>query len=136
MRFQFERLVVFRLGKLAGVRGPGRVVVFPWMDRVKEANVRAAAFSVPPQQAMTADGGVVEVGAEVRFAIVDLITVVREVADHMDILRSLGKALLIKILVRKTVVQLERDRRTAEAEILDEFNDQVINAVHHSLVRQ
>jgi regulator of protease activity HflC (stomatin/prohibitin superfamily) len=115
---------------MAGVKGPGRFVVFPWMDRTKRVDVRTSAFSVPPQQFITVDGGIVEMGAEVQFGIVDLVTMVREVADHMDILRSLGKTLLIKILVRKTIVQLERDRRMAESEILDELNDQVIK---HSL---
>jgi len=50
---------------------------------------------------------------------------ISEVADHQDILRSLGKTLLVKILVKKCVQQLERDKRTPEGEILDEINGQV-----------
>ena len=46
-------------------------------------------------------------------------------ADHQDILRSLGKTVLIKLLVKKTVPQLEKDKRTPETEIVDELNDQV-----------
>jgi hypothetical protein len=42
---------------------------------------------VPPQQFITVDGGIVEVGAEVQFGIVDIVTMVKEVADHQDILR-------------------------------------------------
>ncbi len=121
----FDRLVVFRLGKMIGVKGPGRFVVFPWMDRTKRIDVRAAAFSVPPQQFITADGGIVEMGAEIQYGIVDVVTMIREVADHQDILRSLGKTLLVKILVKKGVHQLERDKRTPESEILDEINAQV-----------
>jgi hypothetical protein len=45
--------------------------------------------SVPPQQFITVDGGIVEVGAEVQFGIVDIVTMVKEVADHQDILRYL-----------------------------------------------
>ena len=48
-----------------------------------------------------------------------------QVADHQDILRSLGKTVLIKLLVKKTVPQLEKDKRTPETEIVDELNDQV-----------
>ncbi len=95
------------------------------MDRVKRIDVRAAAFSVPPQQFITVDGGIVEMGAEIQYGIVDVVTMVREVADHQDILRSLGKTLLVKILVKKGVTQLEKDKRTPESEILDEINDQV-----------
>lgn len=122
---EFDRMVVFRLGKNIGVKGPGRFVIFPWMDRVKSIDVRASAFAVPPQQFITVDGGIVEMGAEIQYGIVDVITMVSEVADHQDILRSLGKTLLVKILVKKTVVQLEKDKRTPESEILDEINDQV-----------
>ena len=122
---EFDRIVVFRLGKMLGVKGPGRFLIFPWMDRTKRIDVRAAAFAVPPQQFITADGGIVEMGAEIQYGIVDVVTMVSEVADHQDILRSLGKTLLVKILVKKCVHQLERDKRTSESEITDEINDQV-----------
>ena len=79
---EFDRLVVFRLGKMIGVKGPGRVLVFPWLDRTKKIDVRAAAFAVPPQQFITCDGGIVEMGAEIQYGIVDVITMVSEVADH------------------------------------------------------
>ena len=79
---EFDRLVVFRLGKMIGVKGPGRVIVFPWLDRTKKIDVRAAAFAVPPQQFITCDGGIVEMGAEIQYGIVDVITMVSEVADH------------------------------------------------------
>ncbi len=122
---EFDRLVVFRLGKMIGVKGPGRFIVFPWMDRTKRIDVRASAFAVPPQQFITCDGGIVEMGAEIQFGIVDVVTMISEVADHQEILRSLGKTVLIKLLVKKTVTQLEKDKRTPESEIVDELNDQV-----------
>ena len=122
---EFDRLVVFRLGKMIGVKGPGRVVIFPWMDRTKRIDVRAAAFAVPPQQFITCDGGIVEMGAEIQYGIVDVVTMVSEVADHQDILRSLGKTLLVKTCVKKSVHQLEKDKRTPAQAIQDELNDQV-----------
>merc|ERR1711983_414284 len=122
---EFDRLVVYRLGKMIGVKGPGRVLVFPWMDRTKKVDVRAAAFSVPPQQFITSDGGIVEVGGEIQYGIVDVVTMVSEVADHQDILRSLSKTLLVKNLVKKSVRQIEKDRRRPAAEIQDEINLQV-----------
>ena len=120
-----DRLVVFRLGKMLGVKGPGRVVTFPWMDKCKRVDVRASAFSVPPQQFITNDGGIVEMGAEVQYAIVDVATMVKEVADHQDILRSLGKSLITKVLTKKSTTQLTKDRRGAAQKILDDLNLQV-----------
>jgi len=120
-----DRLVVFRLGKMLGVKGPGRVVTFPWMDKCKRVDVRASAFSVPPQQFITNDGGIVEMGAEVQYGIVDVARMVREVADHQDILRSLGKSLITKVLTKKSTTQLCKDRRVAAQKILDDLNNQV-----------
>eukprot|EP00090_Calanus_glacialis_P004255 TRINITY_DN13146_c0_g1_i1.p1 TRINITY_DN13146_c0_g1~~TRINITY_DN13146_c0_g1_i1.p1 ORF type:complete len:486 (-),score=92.30 TRINITY_DN13146_c0_g1_i1:1119-2576(-) len=120
-----DRLVVFRLGKMLGVKGPGRVVTFPWMDKCKRVDVRASAFSVPPQQFITQDGGIVEMGAEVQYAIVDVATMVKEVADHQDILRSLGKSLITKVLTKRSTSQLIKDRRIAAQKILDDLNLQV-----------
>ena len=79
---EFDRLVVFRLGKMIGVKGPGRVIVFPWMDKTKQIDVRATAFAVPPQQFITWDGGIVEIGADIQYCINDVVTMASEVADH------------------------------------------------------
>ena len=122
---EFDRIIVFRLGKMIGVKGPGRHIIFPWMDQTKKVDVRAAAFSVPPQQLITCDGGIVEMGAEIQYGIVDVVTMVSEVADHQDILRSLSKTLMIKILVKKSVSQIEKDRYRPATEIQGEINLQV-----------
>ena len=57
------------------------------MDRCQRIDMRASAFSVPPQQFITYDGGIVELGVEIQFGITDPIAMVKEVADHQDILR-------------------------------------------------
>ena len=63
------------------------MLVFPWLDRTIKAVVSDSAFSVPPQQLITNDGGIIEIGAEVQYGITDVVVMVREVADHQDILR-------------------------------------------------
>ena len=65
--------------------------------------VSDSAFSVPPQQLITNDGGIIEIGAEVQYGITDVVVMVREVADHQDILRSLGKTILVRLLAKKHV---------------------------------
>lgn len=120
-----DRLIVFRLGKLLGTKGPGRVLIFPWMDRCQRVDMSASAFSVPPQQFITFDGGIVEMGAEVQFGITDPVAMIKEVADHQDIIRSLGKTLVIRLLVKKNVVQLQKEKKICGQEIMDEMNTQV-----------
>ena len=122
---EHDRMVIFRLGKMLRVKGPGRVVTFPWLDCTKRVDTRASAFSVPPQQFITVDGGIMEMGGEVQYEITDVQTMVREVADHQDILRSLGRSLATKVLTKKTVHQLMKDRRLAAQQVLDELNTQV-----------
>jgi len=122
---EHDRLIIFRLGKMKGVAGPGKVVTFPWLDQCKRVDVRASAFSVPPQQFITQDGGIMEVGADVQFEITDVETMVREVVDHQDILRSLGRTLITKTLTKKTVQALNKDKRLAAETIKDDLNLQV-----------
>ena len=71
--------------------------------RCIKAIVSDSAFSVPPQQLITNDGGIIEIGAEVQYGITDVVVMVREVADHQDILRSLGKTVLVRLLAKKHV---------------------------------
>jgi len=122
---QEERLVVFRLGKMIGAKGPGRVLVFPWLDRCIKAVVSDSAFSVPPQQLITNDGGIIEIGAEVQYGITDVVVMVREVADHQDILRSLGKTVLVRLLAKKHISKLNREKTACANEIMKELNKQV-----------
>ena len=120
------------------------MITFPWMDECKKVDVRASAFSVPPQQFITQDGGIMDMGAEIQFEITDVETMVREVVDHQDILRSLAKTLMTKTLTKKTVQALTKDKvcvkrdlnifimnhllclqRLAAEKIKDDLNNQV-----------
>jgi len=122
---QDERMVVFRLGKMIGAKGPGRILIFPWLDRCIKAVVSDSAFSVPPQQLITNDGGIIEIGAEVQYGITDVVVMVREVADHQDILRSLGKTVLVRLLAKKHISKLTREKTACANEIMKELNKQV-----------
>ena len=99
-----------------------KVTIDPHFCRV---DVRASAFSVPPQQFVTSDGGIAEMGGDIQYGIVDVVTMVSEVVDHQLILRSLSKTLLVKTLVRKSVRQIQKERLSIACEIQDEINLQV-----------
>jgi len=120
-----QKMIVFRLGKMIGAKGPGTVLVFPWLDRYQTVDVGDAAFSVPPQQLITHDGGIIEIGAEVQYAITDVVVMVREVADHQDILRSLAKTVLVRLLAKKQVSKLVKEKNICASEIMADLNRQV-----------
>ena len=50
---EHDRMVIFRLGKMIGAHGPGKVITFPWLDQCKRVDIRGSGFSVPPQQFIT-----------------------------------------------------------------------------------
>src|SRR5438132_74347 len=69
---EYERGVFFRLGKvLAGARGPGIVVRFPWVDRVVKVNLRVEVVDIPPQAVITQDNVTIQVDAVVYFQVID-----------------------------------------------------------------
>ena len=81
---------------------------------------------MPPQQLITNDGGIIEIGAEIQYGITDVVVMVREVADHQDILRSLGNTILNKIVTKMSLHKMLKDRRIACQRIMDEMNLQVV----------
>jgi regulator of protease activity HflC (stomatin/prohibitin superfamily) len=60
---EYERDVLFRLGRLAGVRGPGLFFIIPGVDRLVRVSLRTAVFDVPPQDVITRDNVTVKVSA-------------------------------------------------------------------------
>lgn len=117
-----ERLVVFRLGRLHGVRGPGVTLVIPCIDRLKRVDVRMKAFNVPPLQLITCDAGIIEFGADVYYRVSDPAKSVTSVQDLNSQLRGLVRN---RIMISLTKVDLEsiEDRKDDHiAKIMGECN--------------
>jgi len=68
---EYERIVVFRLGRLIGIKGPGLVLVIPILDRVIKLDLRTRVIDVPKQRIITRDNVTVDVDAVVYFRITD-----------------------------------------------------------------
>src|SRR5437016_11320480 len=68
---EYERGVIFRLGKLLGTKGPGLVILIPLVDRMVKLDLRVVTIDVPRQEMMTRDNVPVTVDAVVYFRIVD-----------------------------------------------------------------
>ncbi|RXG69207.1 Stomatin-like protein 1, partial [Armadillidium vulgare] len=124
---QWERLIVFRIGRLRGVLGPGIVFVVPWIDRYTRVDMRTKAFSVPPQQLITVDNGIIEMGCEVKYRVSDVQQLTTSVITPQHGLRSFGKTVMLNVLTKHTVREMERDRLQIASEILKELNTRVAN---------
>ena len=110
---EYERGVIFRLGRLAGARGPGIFVIIPVVDRMVRLDLRTVTFELPPQEIITRDNVTIKVTAVVYFRILDPQHAVTKVADYhlatvqiaMTTLRNvLGQSMLDEILAERAQI--------------------------------
>lgn len=118
----YERAVVFRLGKLLPQKGPGVVFINPCIDVWKRVDTRARAFSVPPQQIHTSDGGYASVGAEVQFSIKDAVLSKTSVQDLNHSLRMLAQTALVNCLGSRKLIEVQHDRKFINKQVQEVVN--------------
>jgi regulator of protease activity HflC (stomatin/prohibitin superfamily) len=80
---EYERGVVFRLGRLTPYRGPGVVIIIPILERMVRIDLRTVTLDIPPQDVITRDNVTVKVSAVLYFRVVDPSRAVTEVADFL-----------------------------------------------------
>ena len=80
---EYERGVIFRLGRLIGGKGPGLILLIPIVDRMVKISLRMVVMDVPPQDVITKDNVSVKVNAVVYFRVMDPNKAVTEVEDYM-----------------------------------------------------
>lgn len=124
--YEFERGVVFRLGRLQPPRQPGVRLLVPVIDRMRKVDMRTIAYDVPPQDVITRDNVSVKVNAVVYFRVLDVNKAIVEVQDYFyatsqlaqTTLRSVcGEAHLDDLLVSRETLNLRLQ------EILDTATD-------------
>jgi regulator of protease activity HflC (stomatin/prohibitin superfamily) len=119
---EYERLVVFRLGRLAGERGPGLVLLFPMIDRAVKVGLRTVTMDVPPQDIITKDNVTVKVNAVIYFRVVSSTEAVVQVENYLYATSQIAQTTLRSILG-----QAELDELLAEREKLNQALQQVID---------
>ncbi len=109
---EYERAVVFRLGRLKPPRGPGLVVLWPFgLERMVKVPLRIVAMDIPPQDVITRDNVSVKVNAVVYFRVSDPVKAVVEIEDYLFATSQLAQTTL-----RSVVGQAELDELLAERE--------------------
>ncbi len=119
---EYERLVVFRLGRLIGERGPGLVLLWPIIDRAVKVGLRTVTMDVPPQDVITKDNVTVKVNAVVYFRVVAASQAVVQVENFLYATSQIAQTTLRSILG-----QQELDELLAEREKLNQALQQVID---------
>ncbi|XP_043203103.1 stomatin-like protein 1, partial [Amphibalanus amphitrite] len=131
---QWQRLVVFRLGKVLPARGPGWALVLPGIDTTQVVDLRNRSILVPPQQVrdssslvplqqlLTSDGAVAELGAEVLYRVCDAHTFVGSCVDPQASLRSLCRSVLVNTLASQELAAITRKAPETEEAVLLSIN--------------
>ncbi len=116
---EYERGVVFRLGRITGIRGPGLILLIPIIDKMRRIDLRVITLEVPPQEVITLDNVTIKVTAVVYFRVVNPNDAVVKVLDFIratsqiaqTTLRSiLGQSDLDEILAKREQINVELQR--------------------------
>jgi regulator of protease activity HflC (stomatin/prohibitin superfamily) len=111
---EYERGVIFQLGRFAGIKGPGLIIVWPVIQRMRKVDLRVIVLSVPKQDVITRDNVSVKVNAVVYFRVVDPGKAIIQVANAFDATSQVAQTTL-----RSVVGQHEMDDLLAQREKLN-----------------
>ncbi|HLM51073.1 MAG TPA: slipin family protein [Solirubrobacteraceae bacterium] len=120
---EYERGVVFRLGRLIGAKGPGLVLLIPVVDRMERISLRTVTYNIPPQDVITRDNVTARVNAVTYFHVVDPNEAVVEVENFLTATSQIAQTTLRSVLGKAELDTLlsERDRLNEDLQrIIDE----------------
>ena len=108
---EYERAVVFRLGRIRDVKGPGLIIIIPGIDKVVKVDMRTVTLDVPPQDVITKDNVSIKVSAVVYFRVMDANAAVTNVENYLYATSQLAQTTL-----RSVCGQMELDEILSERE--------------------
>jgi regulator of protease activity HflC (stomatin/prohibitin superfamily) len=120
---EYERGVVFRLGRMVGARGPGLVYVIPGIEKVVKMDLRTVTMDIPPQDVITRDNVSVKVNAVLYFRVLDPNKAVREVENYL-----FATSQLAQVTLRSVCGQGELDELLAEREKINARIQEILDA--------
>ncbi|MBR9975933.1 MAG: slipin family protein [Bacteroidetes bacterium] len=119
---EYERGVIFRLGRLIDAKGPGLILLIPLVDRMVKVSLRTIVLDVPPQDVITRDNVSVKVSAVVYFRVLDASKAIVEVENFLFATSQLSQTTLRSILG-----QSELDELLAEREKINKWLQEIID---------
>jgi len=119
---EYQRGVIFRLGRLIGAKGPGLFFIIPFIDRMVKVDLRVVTMDVPSQEIITKDNVTVRVDAVVYFRVVDPEASVVKILDHVR-----GTSLISQTTLRNVLGQSELDELLTQREKLNQMLQRIID---------
>ncbi|HUO06134.1 MAG TPA: slipin family protein [Candidatus Binataceae bacterium] len=120
---EYERGVVFRLGRLTPYRGPGVIFVIPMLERIVRVDLRTVTLDIPPQDVITKDNVTVKVSAVLYFRVVDPSRAVTEVANYLFATMQIAQTTL-----RSVGGQTELDELLSQRDKLNARIQEIVDA--------
>jgi regulator of protease activity HflC (stomatin/prohibitin superfamily) len=114
---EYERGVVFRLGRLIGLKGPGLFILVPFIDKAVKVDLRTVTLNVPPQEVITRDNVTVKVNAVAYFRVIDANRAIVQVENYLVATSQIAQTTLRSVLGQVDLDQLLSER--------DQINDRL-----------
>ncbi|HTN69564.1 MAG TPA: slipin family protein [Methylomirabilota bacterium] len=120
---EYERGVIFRLGRMVSPRGPGIIYVIPVIEKMLRIDLRTVTMDVPPQDVITRDNVAVKVSAVVYFRVIDPNRAIREVENYL-----FATSQLAQVTLRSICGQAELDELLAEREKINTRIQEILDS--------
>ncbi|MBS1881238.1 MAG: slipin family protein, partial [Actinobacteria bacterium] len=123
---EYERGVIFRLGRLIATKGPGLILLIPLVDRIVKVDLRTVTLNIPPQEVITRDNVPCRVNAVAYFKVVDQNRAVVEVENYLVATSQIAQTALRSVLGKAELDQLLADRERLNEDlqkIIDESTE-------------
>ncbi len=119
---EYERGVIFRLGRLVGAKGPGLILLIPFIDKMVKTSLRTVVMDVPPQDVITKDNVSVQVNAVIYFRVINPEKAIVEVENYLFATSQLAQTTL-----RSIAGQIELDDLLSEREKINHELQKIID---------
>jgi hypothetical protein len=121
---EYERAVIFRLGRLTGARGPGLFLILPIIDQMVKMDLRTVTMDVPSQECITRDNVTVKVNAVIYFRVVEPTDAVTKVIDHFRATSQIAQTSLRSVLGQSLLDDLLSEREQINARLQTIIDEQ------------
>ena len=116
---EYERGVVFRLGRLIGAKGPGLILLIPVVDKMQKVSLRLVALDVPPQDVITRDNVSIKVNAVIYFRVIDPNRAIVQVENFLYATSQLAQTTLRSVLGQVELDELLSEREKVNQRLQD-----------------
>jgi regulator of protease activity HflC (stomatin/prohibitin superfamily) len=120
---EYERAVIFRLGRLIGVKGPGLIILIPFVDKMVRVSMRTIAMDVEPQDIITKDNVSIKVNAVMYFRVIEADKAINEVENYLYATNQVAQTTLRSILGQSDMDELLSAREKINVKLQQIIDD-------------